>query len=600
MKRKGPREEVEEVGRRLFEAFFAGEVGLLWQMEASQSARRVRLCLHLRDADGSSDWPWEWLYDPHAKRFLALSVDTPLVRYPAAMAPVRPLRCTLPLRILVVAASPPGSGRIGVQQEWEALQASLQGLVNKGEVVLELLERATLPDLQRKLRKRFHIIHFIGHGFFDRNQREGGLLFEDEQGGGRRVTGRELGALLLGRKTVSLIILNACEGGRSDLAAPSAGVAQTLALAGVPAVVAMQFKITDPAAVVFARHFYEAIAEKDPVDVAVAEARQAMFSSDRNGIEWGTPVLFLRSSDGQLFDIRDDFWPRLWELLKKNWGFLMLLGACAVALILGLRAPDPSPQPPDKESRSGSTPPPDNPVHPPNTRGCPRSKLLGLEFVRIDPGTFIMESKRSFAGKKRVYEVEITRPYCMSATEVTQEQWYNVMHYNPSAHKGIERLPVENVSHADAEKFAAELNRLEPGVGYSLPTEAQWQYGAQADTGQRFAFGGDPDDLSLYGNCKGGNDGFDGTAPVASFRPNRWGLYDMHGNVSEWVVDWYAEYPWEPRSDPRGPLTGTRRVRRGGSWDIVAKNCDAVTRNDSEPGTRADDVGFRLVRTPED
>lgn len=587
--RKSSREEVEDIGRRLFNASFAEKVRILWQttlLDASRDDRHVRVCLHLRDADDCSGWPWEWLYDSERRSFLSLSIDTPLVRYPASLAAARPLRCHLPLRILVVAASPPGVDRIDVQREWETLQTSLQNLVDRGDIQLDLLKRATLPDLQRKLRQRFHILHFIGHGFYDRDQREGGLLFEDGTGGSRRVTGRDLASLISGRKTLSLIVLNACEGARTDAVAPFPGVAQGLALTQVPAVVAMQFKISDPSAITFAGHFYGALAEGDPVDVAVAEARQAMFSSDWDGVEWGTPVLFLRSPDGRIFEIVPEPWPCrffrwLWQSLKRTWVALVLLVAGTVGLILG---PCPS------KSLDSSKPP--------NTEGCPRSKLLDLEFVRIEPGKFVMESKSKWLGKKRVYEVEITQPYCMSTTEVTQEQWEKVMDYNPSDHKGDGRLPVEMVSYRDVNKFVENLNRLELGAGYALSTEARWQYAAQAGTGHRYAFGDDEDELPTYGNCKGGNDGSDGTAPVASLKPNRWGLHDMHGNVSEWVADWYAEYPWELRSDPEGPGTGTRRVRRGGSWNIIAKNCDAVTRNSAEPDYSSNDLGFRLVRKP--
>ena len=577
--RKSPLEEVEEVGRRLFEAVFVGKVERLWRtalLEASRNDRPVRLCLHLRDRDRCSDWPWEWLYDSESKSFLSISVNTPLIRYPAALAAARPLRCHLPLRILVVAASPPGVGSIDVQREWDVLQASLQSLVDQGEIELDLLKRATLSELRCKLRKRFHILHFIGHGYYDRDRGEGGLLFEDGEGGSRRVTGRDLSALVEGRRSLSLIVLNACEGAKIDAVAPSPGVAQSLALSEIPAVVAMQFKISDPLAINFAGQFYEALADGDPVDVAMAEARQAMFFADRDGIEWGTPVLFLRSSDGRIFEIVKELPPRgesvgrLWMSLKRTWLSLFLLGAGSVALTLGIR---------------------EEPLQPPDAEGCPSSEVLGMTFVRIEPGTFIMGSKPRDKDEIN-HKVTISKPFCMSEHEVTRGQWKKIMEEDPGG-TGADDLPVTNVSWDGTQVFLDRLNKMEPRKGSRLPTEAQWEYAARVRPVQRFLFS------SQYGNCEG-NDRFDGLAPVKSFAPNLWGLYDMHGNVSEWVADWYAEYPPEPVIDPSGPEIGEEKVRRGGSFKILVENCDSVTRKKSKPGYRSNDVGFRLVRTPEE
>lgn len=578
----------EEIGFKLFAAIFSGEVQSFWCLglrQAQQEGRGLRLRLFVRDPEASR-WPWEYLFDPQ-RRFLALSVKTPILRYLELPTPPRSLRVDLPLRILAVTAEPSGYTRLDVEEEWRGLKKALKDLEKRGEVALERLEKVTLDGLLSKLQEPFHILHFIGHGTFASHQSQGTLLFEDGP-----VTGGDLSTILRDHDSLRLVILNACEGARGSRMDRFSGVAQSLIQGGIPAVIAMQFRVTDRAAIAFAGSFYQELARGIPVDAALAGARKAMFSR-RHVVEWGTPVLFSRSPDGDLFGLPERPLPQPAWLRVAMLIALLLVGTVTFDAALGwvdLTVEEPRPEPPPSESSPS----------PPSVLGCPPSKLLGLEFVRIEPAVFVMESKRRLSGKKRVYEVEITRPYCISATEVTQEQWKKVMHYNPSAHKGLENLPVENVSHNDVEKFAAELNLLEPGPQYRLPTEAQWQYPAQAGTGQPYSFGKAPDELPHYGNCLGTNDKFDGPAPVKLFKPNRWGLYDMHGNVSEWVRDWEGKYPLGRYSDPEGPRTGERRVRRGGSWKILAKNCTATKRNSSAPDRGSDDTGFRLVRTPED
>jgi hypothetical protein len=170
-------------------------------------------------------------------------------------------------------------------------------------VRLERLAEARLGALQRALRREeYHILHFIGHGGFDPRTQDGVLVLCDEAGKGRRVTAEHLGTLLHDHRSLRLAVLNACEGSRASRADPLAGVAQTLVQQGVPAVIAMQFEITDEAAIIFSDEFYAATADGYPVDAALAAARKAIFAAG-NDIEWGTPVLYLRAPDGRLFSV---------------------------------------------------------------------------------------------------------------------------------------------------------------------------------------------------------------------------------------------------------------------------------------------------------
>jgi hypothetical protein len=150
----------------------------------------------------------------------------------------------------------------------------------------------------------YHIFHFIGHSDYDAQKEDGVLLLEDEQGKSRTVSGQYLGMLLHDEKTLRLAFLNSCEGGRTARNNPFAGVCQSLLQQGVPAVIAMQFAISDKAAISLVREFYTALAEGSPVDAALAEARKGIFA-DNNDVEWATPVLYMRAMDGQLFDVGD-------------------------------------------------------------------------------------------------------------------------------------------------------------------------------------------------------------------------------------------------------------------------------------------------------
>ena len=155
--------------------------------------------------------------------------------------------------------------------------------------------------LQKKLRQdKVHIFHYIGHGKYFEDKQDGMLLLEDETQRGRPTSGQQLGAILHDHYHLRLVVLNACEGARTSAEDPYAGVAQTLVRQGIPAVLAMQFEIFEDAALTFAEEFYSAIVDNYPVDAALSEARKAIFASN-NDVEWGTPVLFMRTPDGILF-----------------------------------------------------------------------------------------------------------------------------------------------------------------------------------------------------------------------------------------------------------------------------------------------------------
>ena len=187
------------------------------------------------------------------------------------------------------------------EEEWGKLNNALDDLIRQEMVQVDRLEVGTLSALQRPLRlHRYHVLHFVGHGGYDENAQDGALALEGMDRKTRLVTGRDLGQMIRGHRSLRLVVLNACEGARSARDDPFGGVAQALVRQGIPGVIAMQFEISDPAALVFSQSFYQAIADGLSVDVAMVESRRAMFAAGSE-VEWGTPVLYLRSPDGRVF-----------------------------------------------------------------------------------------------------------------------------------------------------------------------------------------------------------------------------------------------------------------------------------------------------------
>jgi len=299
-------QKMREFGQQLFETTFTGDVRDRLREslnEVTRTGEGLRIRLRTGNIPELTNLPWEFMYDASLSRFLALSIETPLVRYLDVPRDIQPLTIRPPLRILAMISSPRDFPTLNVQKEWDNLQESLSKLESRGMVALTRLEKPTLQMLQRQLRReQYHIFHFIGHGVFSKQYQDGFLLFEDEMRGGHRVSSRDLGILLHDHPYLRLAVLNACEGARTSLEDQFSGTAQNLMQQGLPAVIAMQFRITDIAAITLAREFYAALADGYPVDAALTEARKAI-KTHGNDLEWGTPVLYMRAPNGQIFDV---------------------------------------------------------------------------------------------------------------------------------------------------------------------------------------------------------------------------------------------------------------------------------------------------------
>lgn len=293
-------------GERLYAAIFRGEIGDCLKTSIDRAEEQnagLRLRLHLTDAPELVELPWEYLYSPTLKRFISLSAETPLVRYLEQREAIRPLAVRPPLRVLALIASPRDLPPLDIERELANLNAALENLRQRSLIIVEPLPHPTAAVFQQHLRRQdYHILHFMGHGGFDPASGDGMVMLEDEAGRSRTIKGMHLGTLLHDHRPLRLAVLNACEAARGSRTAPFAGTAQSLVQQGVPAVIAMQFNISDEAAIVFSREFYGALADNYPVDAALAEARKAI-SLLGTGVEWGTPVLYMRTADGRIFEL---------------------------------------------------------------------------------------------------------------------------------------------------------------------------------------------------------------------------------------------------------------------------------------------------------
>ena len=298
--------DVKALGADLFEALFRGSIrALLASSQREAEGRHDGLRIRLRlEAPDLAALPWEFLYDGDRGDYLTLAASTPLVRYVRLEAPAEPLRVRQPLRILGVVASPTGLPALNVDRERQRLELALEGARGRGAVELVWLGGQTARYLQAALRQGpWHILHFIGHGGFDPDKGEGLIVLAGDDGGPELLYATNLARLVADHDPMRVVVLNACEGARGNEVDLFSSTAALLVRHGTPAVVAMQFEITDEAAIEFSRSFYAALADGDAVDTSLGEARKGMAIHLEGSLEWGTPVLYTHAHDGVLFSV---------------------------------------------------------------------------------------------------------------------------------------------------------------------------------------------------------------------------------------------------------------------------------------------------------
>jgi formylglycine-generating enzyme required for sulfatase activity len=331
---------------------------------------------------------------------------------------------------------------------------------------------------------------------------------------------------------------------------------------------------------------------------------------------------------------------------------LTLLGLLALKFLVSLRPPDQvarrprptrpvvllagppagqpapaTPEPTDTAAPVGSTEPP------PSGRSPVIASQSGVRLVRVEPGEFTMGSSGAVDPKDApAHRVRITRPFALGQCEVTQEEWRRVMNGpdddpNPSwfspeaggsgrakvAGQDTRRHPVESVSWLDAVRYCNRLSEREGlppyyrvegdrveitepgGLGYRLPTEAEWEYACRAGTTTAWYFGDSASALDDHAWTSADSD--ERTHQVGRRRASPLGLHDVYGNVWEWCWDWDGPYSAGATSDPQGPRTGRYRILRGGAWNTFEPDTGSARRNAARPDERHKDTGFRVART---
>lgn len=319
---EGGQPPLQEIGAMLFQRLFPEKIRKLYDMSVKNDySLRIRLIVHPPELV----WlHWEFLYHAEKESVLGISPHTVLVRHIPLDEKIAPLAATLPLRILVFISSPSDLPPLNVALEKDLIRERMAELVQAGTVEIDILEgsrmtsstRAGIAENTYKRRmttslglleilrpKRYHIFHFIGHGSFNEQSGFGSLAFEHEETGKAVAVEASVLKSLFADHQVRLVVLNGCETAVASERFPLLGVAPALARGGVPAVVAMQFPITDKAAIIFSRIFYGELAAGQPVDAAVTQARLGIYTQFKDRRDWGTPVVFMRSPDGMLWDM---------------------------------------------------------------------------------------------------------------------------------------------------------------------------------------------------------------------------------------------------------------------------------------------------------
>ena len=295
---------IREVGRQLFEAVFAERIYGRYTASVQEAARQgqpLRVVLRLR-APELAGLPWEAMFDPEADEYLCQR--EPIVRYVETAQPATPLPVNPPLRILGIVSAPRDLPTLDVSEEQRRLTDAIDDLRKRQQVELRWAANGTWPCLQEVLQDgHWHVLHFIGHGGIDRG--EGVLVLEDELTGSSNLVSSARFARLLHtcRPVPRLVVLNSCQSGEAAVDDLLSSTAAALVHSGISAAVAMQFVVTDPAALAFSRGFYQALAHNHPVDEAVRLGRIAIDGTSENTLEWLTPVLFLRTDETRLFSI---------------------------------------------------------------------------------------------------------------------------------------------------------------------------------------------------------------------------------------------------------------------------------------------------------
>jgi WD40 repeat protein len=422
-----PEKAALEFGSRLAEVLLDGDIRVLFEdcrRRAKEQRGRVRVLL---ETDGAtvSQIPWEFAVDPKIRDdYLALRLS--FARYLRVSTPVPPLSVTPPLRVLGVHAHPSDRAQLDIDQEQESVAAL--GSVSSDLVDVTWLDGDRWSDLSDALETGgWHILHFIGHGGFDEELGSGFLELSDHAGAALRVPAAQIGAAAAQTGDLRLVVLNACESASTSGAGVFSSTAAKLMREGIPAVVAMQYEITDPAALAFAAAFYETLARGIPVDRAVTKGREIVRIT-QNSLEWATPVLFLASDDAHLFDVQTS------KEEDGSWDTTLIEKLPKAAPEPDTQQADPRPEP--SVVRRSATPPPE-PVRQqePPAPDVPEIRqlhatapLVGCREIALGPGDLVAMagvdgSVRAWSLRRQNWASRCLLPRGIHATHLTWSPW---------------------------------------------------------------------------------------------------------------------------------------------------------------------------------
>lgn len=337
-------DSIKSIGHELFKALMSREVESLFRRsldkaKAENKGLRVRLQI---DPAKLAAIPWEYLFDAQRDDHLCLIPDTPLVRYIAYSDPALQLRVVPPLKILGMIASPANLPQLDVTKEKRDMQDAIQGATNDGLISLSWVEGQTWRDLMAAMDgSSWNVFHFIGHGGFDPQLQEGYLALTGEDGKAYHCKATALKRIIAKNGSLRLVVLNSCEGARASENGLFSSAAAVLIKGGIPAVVSMQDKISDLAAIEFSRAFYTGLANGKTVDEALTAARIIMLMAKQTTAEWATPVLHMHAADTQLFniDVKSAIFRKLPPKTLSNASSNSLVGACPAQVVSAGRLP---------------------------------------------------------------------------------------------------------------------------------------------------------------------------------------------------------------------------------------------------------------------
>jgi formylglycine-generating enzyme required for sulfatase activity len=541
------------------------------------------------------------------------------------------------LRIALAISAPQDLSPVAYEPVQEALEKLAIELADRVEL-LPILQSANPETVDALLAKKPHIFHFIGHGrLVNENNREiGQVAFVEPEFEEARWVDADYFSELFNQHRPGVVMLQACEGGMLSASQAFVGVASRVVQQNIPVVVAMQYEVTNSTACRFSRRFYQQLVQGDPVDIAAQYGRRAIAlgPTQYQKRDFATPVIFMRVQDGYLFkreersnnsnnlekfptDLQFTRQEKLPIISTPRQGREGLEEQQNTKLIIpsipGTQAFEFITVTIDAKGKEISS-------YQKQTKSLIEDlgKGVMLEMLVIPGGDFLMgslESEGKRSTNERPQHSVTVKPFLMSKTPITQEQWREIACLKEEVHQklklrpsnlGGKKHPVTNVSWYDAIEFCARLSQ-KTGHEYRLPSEAEWEYACRAGTTTPFHFGETiTSNLANYDGRYLWSSEPQGiyrekTNSVDSFQvANSFGLFDMHGNVWEWCLDsWHESYDGAPTNGDEW-LDGSENqthVIRGGSWRNEPLRCRSASRWYNNTNKPSQNIGFRIVRS---